>query len=150
MYEFTVWAPRAKSMKLWRGEEPVLEMNGPDRQGWWRLRVAEAEVGTNYAYLMNEDATPYPDPRSMWQPQGVHGPSRIYDQKLFPWTDGAWHCPPLSSAILYELHVGTFSEAGTFDGAIGRLDHLVELGVTHVAVMPVAEFAGDRGWGYDW
>ena len=149
MYEFTVWAPHARQMQLRLGETETLPMQGPDKKGWWRLTAEGAGFGQNYAFLIDDDATAYPDPRSLWQASGVHGPSRTYDQSLFQWTDGSWHSPPLGSGILYELHLGTFSGEGTFDGAIRHLDHLVELGITHVALMPVAEFAGDRGWGYD-
>jgi maltooligosyltrehalose trehalohydrolase len=103
----------------------------------------------DYAFLIDDDPTPYPDPRSMWQAKGVHGSSRLYDQGAFVWTDAHWEGHPLASAVIYELHIGTFSDEGTFDGAVTHLDHLVELGITHVEVMPVADWAGDRGWGYD-
>ena len=120
-----------------------------DNRGWWRLAVPEAHTGTDYAFLIDDDPTPYPDPRSAWQPKGVHGPSRVYDQSAFTWTDKHWHTPQLASGIIYELHIGTFSPEGTFDSAIPHLDHLVDLGITHVEVMPINEFAGNRGWGYD-
>ena len=96
-----------------------------------------------------DDNPPLPDPRSSWQPHGVHGPSRVIDHQAFAWTDDRWQAGPLSAAVVYELHVGTFTPAGTFEAAIERLDHLVALGVTHVALMPVPEFPGSRGWGYD-
>ena len=82
------------------------------------------------------------DPRSAWQPEGVFGPSAVIDHNAFAWHDAHWQSPPLDKAIIYELHIGTFSPAGTFDGAIPCLDHLVHLGVTHVEIMPVNEFAG--------
>lgn len=149
MHEFRVWAPRAQRLQLQLNDRELLAMNGPDAKGWWSLPVEKAGCNTDYAYLVDEDPTPYPDPRSAWQPRGVHAASRVYDQSAFQWTDGNWHCPPLSSAILYELHVGTFSKEGTFDGAIQHLDHLHELGITHIEVMPINAFAGNRGWGYD-
>ena len=149
MHEFTVWAPRAKQMKVRLDEAEPLLMEGPDRKGWWRLKVEKAGYGQNYSFLIDDNPMGYPDPRSAWQASGVHGPSRVYDQSLFQWTDKAWHSPPLGSGILYELHIGTFSAEGTFDGAIRHLDHLVDLGITHVSLMPIAEFAGARGWGYD-
>jgi maltooligosyltrehalose trehalohydrolase len=124
-------------------------MHGPDDQGWWRLEMAEAACGLDYAFLVDDDATAYPDPRSMWQPNGVHADSRLYDHSLFRWTDQRWQGPPLAGAVVYEMHIGTFSKEGTFDGAIAHLDHVVKLGITHIEVMPVADFAGDRGWGYD-
>ena len=91
----------------------------------------------------------YPDPRSLWQPNGVHGLSRVYDNAAFPWKHSPFQPPPLPSAILYELHVGTFTPKGTLDAAIARLEYLRDLGVTHVELMPVAAFAGSHGWGYD-
>jgi maltooligosyltrehalose trehalohydrolase len=148
MHEFEVWGPAVKKMQLKLGDR-LLAMKGPDDKGWWRLRVEEAECGMDYALLLDEDETPYPDPRSMWQPKGVHAASRLYDQGAFVWSDQHFQGAPLFGAVLYEMHIGTFSQEGTFDGAIEHLDHLAELGITHIEVMPVAEFAGDRGWGYD-
>src|ERR1700679_2951415 len=148
MQEFRIWGPRAKRVQL-QYQDRTCAMQGPDERGWWRLKVESAKCGMDYAFLIDDDPTPYPDPRSLWQAQGVHGASRLYDQGAFVWTDAHWEGCPLSAAVIYELHVGTFSKDGTFDGAMVHLDHLVELGVTHVEVMPVAEWAGDRGWGYD-
>jgi maltooligosyltrehalose trehalohydrolase len=124
-------------------------MNRPDEQGWWRLDVEEADAGTDYCYLIDDDEKCLPDPRSQWQPHGVHGMSRVYDQNAFAWSDAKFRATPLESAIVYEMHVGTFTPEGTLDAAIGRLDYLVELGITHVEPMPVATFAGNHGWGYD-
>ncbi|HMF53279.1 MAG TPA: malto-oligosyltrehalose trehalohydrolase, partial [Edaphobacter sp.] len=124
-------------------------MSTIDDRGWWSAQVEDAGPGTDYAFLLEDDATPYPDPRAMWMPNGVHAASRVYGAGRFAWTDERWQAPPLASAVIYEMHVGTFTPEGTFDGAIGRLDHLVELGLTHVELMPVAEFPGDFGWGYD-
>jgi maltooligosyltrehalose trehalohydrolase len=118
-------------------------------RGWWTAVVEEALPGTDYAYLLDDEPTPYPDPRAMWMPHGVHGASRLYGSQRFPWTDEHWEAPPLASSIIYEMHIGTFSPEGTFDGAIERLSHLASLGITHVEIMPVAEFPGDFGWGYD-
>ncbi len=98
---------------------------------------------------LDDDPKACPDPRSQWQPNGVHGLSRVYDQTAFAWSDGGWQAPPLARAVIYELHVGTFTPEGTFDAAIERLDYLVELGITHVELMPVAAFPGGQGWGYD-
>lgn len=141
-----VWAPDARRMAV-EIEGSRLDMKkGPN--GWWRVDTALAENGMGYAFVP-DGGTPLPDPRSPWQPEGVHGPSRIVDHRKFPWTDANWQPPPLSSAVIYELHIGTFSPEGTFDGAVKRLDHLVNLGITHVELMPVAEFSGQRGWGYD-
>jgi maltooligosyltrehalose trehalohydrolase len=114
-------------------------------------RVLEDDTlaaGTDYGFVLDGEG-PLPDPRSAWQPSGVHGLSRLVDHGAFSWTDAGWAPPPLARAVLYELHVGTFSPEGTFDGAAARLDHLASLGVTHVELMPVADFPGRHGWGYD-
>jgi maltooligosyltrehalose trehalohydrolase len=148
VHKFGVWAPRAKKMSVkWR--DKVLAMSGPNKRGWWTLAVEDACCGDEYCFLVDDDPSAYPDPRSLRQANGVHGPSRLYDHEEFEWHDQLWRGSPKTGAILYELHIGTFSEAGTFDGAIEHLDYLAELGVTHIEVMPVAEFAGSRGWGYD-
>ncbi len=119
-----------------------------EEAGWWTVDIPSARAGQDYAFCLDGEA-PLPDPRSAWQPAGVHAASRLVNHQAFPWTDEGWRPPPLASAVIYELHVGTFTPAGTFEAALERLDHLVELGVTHVEVMPVAEFPGTRGWGYD-
>lgn len=148
MHEFTVWAPAAKkvSVQVCGG---LHEMAEPDERGWWRATVADAAAGSEYGFVLDDDATVYPDPRSEWQPNGVHGLARVYDQTAFAWQDERWQTPPLSSAIFYEMHVGTFTLSGTFDSAIERLDSLAGLGITYLELMPVAAYAGDRGWGYD-
>ena len=148
MHKFTVWAPKANKVSVKIGDNGYIT-TGPDDRGWWSAEIDEACPGTDYAFLLDDDPTPYPDPRSPWQPEGVHGPSRLYDHAAFHWSDAGWQPLPLHSAIIYELHVGTFTSEGTFDSAIRRLDHLVDLGITHVEPMPVAEFPGMHGWGYD-
>ena len=148
MHEFTVWAPDASKLAVKMGDAEHA-MSGPDTYGWWRASVADARPGTDYAFLIDADSKPYPDPRSPWQPEGVHGTSRLVDHAKFPWTDAGFNPPPLPSAIVYELHIGTFTPEGTLDSAIRCLDHLVDLGITHVELMPVAEFPGHHGWGYD-
>ena len=147
MHEFCLWAPLPGKVSIQIGDSR-LRMQGPDDRGYWKLSL-DAPVGTEYAFLLDEDPTPYPDPRSAHQPRGVHGPSAVYDQRAFRWTDGTWQGSPLEGAVLYELHIGTFTPAGTFDAAIEHLDYLRDLGITHIEVMPVAEWAGERGWGYD-
>jgi len=148
MHEFSLWAPKAKKIAV-KIDDKQYPMAGPDEKGWWKASVEAAQPGTHYAFMLDDDATPYPDPRGLWQPNGVHGPTRIYDQTAFAWTDDRWQGPPLSGAVIYELHVGTFTAAGTFDAAIERLDYLSKLGITHVELMPVVEFPGKHGWGYD-
>ena len=148
MHRFEVWAPFAKHVSL-NAAGTVRAMQGPDQCDWWRLDVEEAGPAADYGFLIDDDPHPYPDPRSQWQPQGVHALSRVYDQAGFEWTDGQFQASPLASGIVYELHVGTFTPGGTLVSAIDRLDYLVQLGVTHVELMPVASFDGCHGWGYD-
>jgi maltooligosyltrehalose trehalohydrolase len=124
-------------------------MRGPSERGWWSVSIEDAGPGTDYGFVLDDDPKAWPDPRSEWQPHGVHGASRVYDQAAFVWSDEGWQAPPLERAVIYELHIGTFTPQGTFDSAIERLDYLVWLGITHVELMPVAAFPGQRGWGYD-
>jgi maltooligosyltrehalose trehalohydrolase len=124
-------------------------MVGPDECGWWSVSVERAEAGSDYGFLINDDTTVYPDPRSQWQPNGVHGMSRVYDQAAFAWSDEGWDATPIEQSVIYELHIGTFTPGGTFDAAIERLGYLVEFGITHIELMPVAAFPGGHGWGYD-
>ncbi|WP_433393393.1 malto-oligosyltrehalose trehalohydrolase [Micromonospora sp. KLBMP9576] len=148
MTEFTVWAPRASRLRLRLPGDTDHEMRvGPD--GWWRVEVPTADPGTDYAFLLDDDDRALPDPRSPWQPHGVHGPSRRYDHAAFEWTDQSWTGRQLPGSVLYELHVGTFTPEGTFDAAIGRLDHLVDLGVDLIELLPVNAFNGEHNWGYD-
>src|ERR1700751_2495517 len=148
MHRFEIWAPRAEKMAV-RANGVTLPMEGPDEDGWWRRDIDDATPGTDYGFLIDEDTKCYPDPRSAWQPNGVHGLSRIYDQGAFAWDHAKFLPVPLASGIVYEGHIGTFSEEATLDAAIEKLDYLVDLGITHVELMPVAAFAGERGWGYD-
>ena len=148
MHRFEIWAPFAKRVALKTGNS-VSPMNGPDAKDWWRLDVESASAGTDYGFLVDDDGKAYPDPRSQWQPNGVHELSRVYDHSQFEWNDTGFQAAPLASAIIYELHIGTFTPEGTFDTAIAQLDYLARLGVTHVELMPVAAFDGRHGWGYD-
>jgi len=144
-----VWAPEAGRVELLvEGEQPRPLARGGD--GWW-YSPPGAEIlppGTRYGFSV-DGGTPRPDPRSGSQPDGVDGWSAVVDHGAFVWTDGDWRGLPLPGAVLYELHVGTFTPEGTFDAAIGRLPHLRRLGVDAVELLPVVEFPGDRGWGYD-
>jgi maltooligosyltrehalose trehalohydrolase len=143
---FKVWAPEARRVEVEVDGRRTSMVAGDG--GWWTAEVPEAGAGSEYAFRV-DGSPPLPDPRSPWQPRGVHGPSRLVDHAAFRWTDAGWQAPPLASALVYELHVGTFTPAGTFDGVIDRLDHLAGLGVTHVELMPVNQFSGRHGWGYD-
>ncbi|SER46420.1 malto-oligosyltrehalose trehalohydrolase [Actinokineospora terrae] len=144
---FSVWAPQRSRVRLDVGGS-WHEMARDDR-GWWHAEVPGAGPGTDYAFLVDDDDTPLPDPRSLWQPNGVHGPSRRYEHRAYEWSDSAWTGRPVAGRVIYELHVGTFTTAGTFDGAAEKLDHLVSLGVDFVEVLPVNAFDGVSGWGYD-
>ncbi len=148
MHTFVVWAPIPGSVAVKVGDT-VHPMQGPNDKGYWKATVEDAGPGSDYGFLLGDDPTPYPDPRSLWQPNGVHNLSRVYDQDAFQWEDATWQGPPLTGAVIYELHIGTFTPEGNFDAAIGKLQYLFDLGITHIEVMPVAEAAGSRGWGYD-
>ena len=150
MTAFEVWAPAVSRLRV-RLDPPhgeTHELTG-DPDGWWRLELPELPAGTRYGLLLGDDETALPDPRSCRQPAGVHGPSALYDQDAFGWTDREWTGRPLPGSVLYELHIGTFTAGGTFDSAIERLDHLVELGIDLVEILPVNAFNGPRNWGYD-
>lgn len=145
MTTFRVWAPRRSQVELClEGRFHAMERTA---NGWWATCGA-AEPDEAYQYSL-DGADVCPDPRSRFQPDGVRGASRLVDLASFRWSDRGFQSRPLSSALIYELHVGTFTPAGTFRAVIGQLDHLSRLGVTHVELMPVAEFAGIRGWGYE-
>jgi maltooligosyltrehalose trehalohydrolase len=144
--EFRVWAPAAVTVDLVLGDSRLPMRTGEG--GWWCLDVPQAGPGRDYGYALDGGEV-RPDPRSPWQPGGPHGLSRTLDHAAFRWHDVGWRAAPLAGAVIYELHVGTFTPEGTFEAAVGRLDHLVALGVTHLELMPVAEFPGTRGWGYD-
>ena len=128
---FRVWAPRAEKVDVVVAEDRHA-MAGPDDLGWFQADVAGAGPGDDYAFSL-DGGDPRPDPRSPWQPKGVHGPSRLVDHAAFAWTDGGWTGGvPLTESVIYECHVATFSPESTYDGAIPKLDHLVELGVTTI------------------
>jgi len=146
MHIFRVWATLPKQVQA-----QVAGQKHPMRRGdndWWSVEVESAGPGSDYGCVLDGEG-PFPDPRSPWQPDGVHALSRVVAHDLFEWHDAGFRAPPLSAAVIYELHVGTFTPEGTFASAIARLDHLAQLGITHVELMPVAEFSGNRGWGYD-
>jgi maltooligosyltrehalose trehalohydrolase len=137
----SVWAPFPDRVQLALGDDrSIME---PGDRGWWHADV-HLEPGTDYGFVL-DGGPPLPDPRSRYQPAGVHGPSRVVDLDAPEPFDGF----DLETAVLYEMHIGTFSPEGTFSGAVSHLDHLVELGVTAVSVMPVNQFSGRHGWGYD-
>ncbi|MFD9733573.1 malto-oligosyltrehalose trehalohydrolase [Umezawaea sp. NPDC059074] len=140
---FRVWAPKAERVRV-RVDGVEHAMTAGDG-GWWSAAVD----GEDYAFLLDDSTDALPDPRSLRQPSGVHGPSRRYDHGDFEWTDGDWTGRALAGGVVYELHVGTFTPERTLDAAIGKLDHLVDLGITLVEVLPMNSFDGTAGWGYD-
>ena len=151
---FDVWAPRPARVRLAVGEAVVEMVRGAD--DWWTPGDALPDVppeawaeGVDYGYLLDDDETPRPDPRSRRQPDGVHGRSRTFDPTAYAWTDQGWTGRQLAGSVIYELHVGTFTPEGTLDAALGRLDHLRSIGVDLVELMPVNGFNGTWNWGYD-
>ena len=137
-----IWAPRARSLEVVVNGRP--RAAEPLENGYHRADTPPMEAD----YEIRIDGRNLPDPRSRWQPKGVHGPSRWVSDE-FAWHDEQFRAVPLSAALIYELHIGTFTPEGTFSSAIARLPHLKQLGVTHVEIMPVAAFPGRHGWGYD-
>lgn len=151
---FDVWAPRPRRVRLLCGDNTggsVIEMARGD-DDWWTpaepLPPAADDEYVDYGYLLDDDPDPRPDPRSRRQPGGVHELSRR-DRTTYTWTDQAWTGRQLAGSVVYELHVGTFTPEGTFDAALGRLDHLRSIGVDLVELMPVNAFNGTHNWGYD-
>ena len=142
---FRLWAPRAGSVAL-QLSDAVLPMRS-EPEGWFALTTDRAGPGARYRYLVDGHA--YPDPASRSQPEGVHHASEVVDPAAYLWTACEWRGRAWEEIVLYELHLGTFSETGDFAGAIRHLDHVRELGTTAVELMPIAEFPGARGWGYD-
>ncbi|MCA9409073.1 MAG: malto-oligosyltrehalose trehalohydrolase [Candidatus Omnitrophica bacterium] len=147
--EFVVWAPYRKNvtLKVITSKESFYPME-KDRWGYWRTSVGDIAPGDNYLYCLDRKFE-RPDPASYFQPQGIHTPSAIIDHNNFHWNDHNWRCPALSQWIIYELHVGTFTSEGTFQAIIARLDDLIDLGINAIELMPVAQFSGNRNWGYD-
>jgi maltooligosyltrehalose trehalohydrolase len=148
MAPYRVWAPLAERVSVNVAGETLPMAPDPNVEGWWQVEGRPARPAEEYSFNV-DDAEELPDPRSGWQPKGVHGLSKVVDHASFGWTDDDFQARPLSSALIYELHVGTFTAEGTFEAIIPHLDHLKKLGVTHVELMPVADFPGKFGWGYD-
>ncbi|MBI4183528.1 MAG: malto-oligosyltrehalose trehalohydrolase [Proteobacteria bacterium] len=147
---FRLWAPEARALDLLiegPGPARALAMR-PDPGGWFTLAVAEAGPGTRYRFRP-DGGLAVPDPASRFQPDDVHGASEVIDPAAFDWSDGAWRGRPWEEAVFYELHVGTFTPEGTYEGTARRLDHLADLGVTAIELMPLADWPGARNWGYD-
>jgi maltooligosyltrehalose trehalohydrolase len=144
---FRVWAPGRRTVEVVvDGRRPLSMTRLAD--GTFEVAAAGLAAGTRYQYRLDGDRY-RPDPASRFQPEGVHGPSVVVNPASFPWTDEGFRGHDLADLVIYELHVGTFTRAGTFEAAINHLPQLVDLGITAVEVMPVAEFPGSRNWGYD-
>jgi maltooligosyltrehalose trehalohydrolase len=145
---FTVWAPARKHAEILLDADPAkVHPLKQDERGYWSISLDGIKPGTHYLYRLDHEKT-LPDPASRWQPNSVHGPSAVIDPH-FEWTDVEWKGLALGDMIQYELHVGTFTSEGTFEGIISKLDYLKELGVNTIELMPVAQFPGTRNWGYD-
>ncbi|MGA7668985.1 MAG: malto-oligosyltrehalose trehalohydrolase [Nitrolancea sp.] len=146
---FVIWAPKSETVELQlvSPEERTVAMER-DSRGYWRVEVTDVTTGSRYFFRHN-GATDWPDPASRSQPDGVHGASEVFDPATLSWMEKTWSAPAIEDYVIYEVHTGTFTESGTFDAAVDQLDRLVDLGVTAVEIMPVAEFPGGRNWGYD-
>jgi malto-oligosyltrehalose trehalohydrolase len=148
---FRLWAPAARRVQLVlesAAAGPKMLPMEPRAEGTYELITGEARAGSRYRFSVGDGAW-VPDPASRRNPQGVHGPSEVVDPEVFEWTDADWRARPWRESVLYELHVGAFTPEGTFAGVAGKLEHLQRLGVTAIELMPIAEFPGTRGWGYD-
>jgi malto-oligosyltrehalose trehalohydrolase len=148
---FSLWAPAARRVDLRllsrAGGERSLPLE-PRDGGWFALSTSAARPGDRYMYVIGGQ-TAVPDPASRFQPADVHGPSEIVDPRAFVWRDGDWRGRPWEQEVIYELHVGAFTAAGTYAAAVEKLDHLADLGITAVELMPLADTPGARNWGYD-
>ena len=146
---FTVWAPEKEKMIL-HIVHPVDEKHPmlKDEEGYWQVTVPDPGGDVKYFFMPGGEKD-YPDPASRYQPEGVHGPSQVIDHTTYRWQDEGWKGIPLGEYILYELHVGTFTPEGSFDAVIPRLDDLKRCGINAIEIMPVAQFPGERNWGYD-
>ncbi|HVS93799.1 MAG TPA: malto-oligosyltrehalose trehalohydrolase [Mucilaginibacter sp.] len=145
--EVSVWAPLANTVALETEAGKIIPLELREH-GHWQATTDAIGVGEHYLFVIDGHKK-LPDPASLSQPDGVHGPSQHIDINAFEWTDGDWTNPPLSDYIFYELHTGVFSTESDFKGIINKLDYLAELGITAIEIMPVAQFPGERNWGYD-
>src|SRR6201996_2292210 len=141
---FRLWAPAAHEVELMLPEGATLMSAQPG--GWLELLTNKARAGSRYRYRI-DGKLEVPDPASRSNPEDIQGPSEVIDPSAFEWDDDAWRGRPWHEAVVYELHVGTFSPEGTFAGVEKKLDHLAELGITAIELMPIADFPGKRGWG---
>lgn len=145
--EVVLWAPLVEKAQVIIAGNQKLDLEKAD-DGFWELTTDQIQVGSRYQFIL-DGGNPLPDPASLYQPEGVHGPSEAVDITNFPWSDHQWVNPLLDDYILYELHTGTFTPEGDFSAIEQKLDYLKELGVNAIEIMPVAQFPGTRNWGYD-
>jgi len=145
---FRLWAPAARSVELWLRDRQRGFAMPRDAAGWAEWVTRDAPPGSRYSFRIDGELL-VPDPASRFQPDDVHGPSEVVDPSAYAWSDAEWHGIAPERLVFYELHVGTFTPKGTFEALAERLDHLAALGVTAVELMPVADFPGRWGWGYD-
>jgi len=148
---FGLWAPKHERIDIELTSESVptaVSSMEPQSNGWHSFVTDRAKAGTLYRFVL-PDGTAVPDPASRFQPLDVHGPSEVIDPDSYQWRDQAWRGRPWHEAVIYELHIGTFTIAGSYQAARDQLDHLVRLGVTAIELMPLADFPGARNWGYD-
>jgi maltooligosyltrehalose trehalohydrolase len=148
---FRLWAPAQKAVELRLGERQRGHAMQRSDDGWHTCTIDDAAPGTDYTFRVRagDGHLDVPDPASRFQPDDVHGPSRVIDPRRYRWRHPEWRGRPWRDAVIYELHVGTFSESGDYAGVIGKLDYLADLGVTAIELMPLADFPGERNWGYD-
>jgi maltooligosyltrehalose trehalohydrolase len=154
---FRVWASRRRCVEvvLEGGPiqspraEPLVIALMPEAPGYFSGLVAGAGAGTLYRYRLDGEAAFYPDPASRFQPRGPHGPSQVIDPDIFDWHDSQWHGMPLAGQVIYEMHLGTFTPEGTWEAASRELPELAKVGITVIEIMPIADFPGRFGWGYD-
>ncbi|MGC3989986.1 MAG: alpha-amylase family glycosyl hydrolase, partial [Chthoniobacteraceae bacterium] len=147
---YQVWAPKRKKV-----EAEITGAAGPrtlvltrDAQGFYSGIDRQGRAGDRYRYRL-DGSGPFPDPASRWQPEGVHGPSQVIDPRSYAWNDGDWQRPRFRDLVLYEIHIGTFTREGTFRSTMNSLPYLRDLGINAIQIMPVADFPGERNWGYD-
>src|SRR5436305_5537131 len=147
--DFKVWAPERSGMQLHLPDiaSSCIDMK-KNAEGYFSIEVPGVKDGSLY-YFRPDNGKDFPDPASQFQPEGVHGPSSVVNHNSFEWHDNNWNCPHINDLVIYELHVGTFTNEGTFDAVIPKLDHLIDVGINAIELMPVNQFPGSRNWGYD-
>ncbi|MEX0983300.1 MAG: malto-oligosyltrehalose trehalohydrolase [Bacteroidales bacterium] len=146
--EFNLWSPKAKDIKLvFKDSKLEIPLNKQEF-GYWNVTLDITDTGRRYKYKIDDDGC-FPDPGSLSQPEGVHGYSEVINIEEFEWTDQEWKNIAFDDMIQYEIHAGTFSDEGTFEGIISKLSYLKELGINTIEILPVSQFSGERNWGYD-